>query len=94
MPKSQIGVDLRFGESTMGKRDKGRSRFRAGRSGGCEAELFEFRDGDPAEPNQLRIAAASFDDAVAYLRQHDPGFRVRCAQSLGVILLVSGTPLD
>ena len=78
----------------MGKRDKRRSRFRAGRSGACEAELFEFREGDRADPIQLRIAAASFDEAVAYLRLHDPGFRVRCAQSLGVILLVSGTPLD
>ena len=78
----------------MAKRDQRRRRFRAGRFGGCEAELFEFRDEEKTEPHHLRIAAASFDEAVAYLRLHEPEFRVRLAQSLGVIVLASGSPVD
>ena len=78
----------------MARREKARSQFSGGRFGGCEAELFEFRDDDKAEPNSLRIAATSFDEAVAYLRLHEPQFRVRWAQSLGVILMASGSPVD
>lgn len=78
----------------MGRSDARRTRFKAGRFGGCEAELFEFRNEDREEPNYLRIAAINFEDAVAYLRRHEPEFKVRSVQSLGLILLASGSPVD
>ena len=70
------------------------NRFAVGTHGGCEALLFEFREKHLPEPNIVQIAAASFDEALAYLRWHDPEFEIDSAQNLGIILLVSGSPVD
>jgi hypothetical protein len=74
--------------------ERRRGQFETGSYGCCEAQLFEFRDDALAEPNRLRIAAINLEEAVACLRIHEPDFKIRCAESLGVILLVSGTPVD
>jgi hypothetical protein len=70
------------------------SRFVVGTHGGCEAQLFEFREKHLPEPNTVHIAATSFDEALTYLRWHEPEFEIDSVQNLGIILLVSGSPID
>ena len=70
------------------------ARFVVGTHGGCEARLFEFREKHLPEPPVVQIAAASFDEALTYLRWHEPGFEIDSMQNLGIILLVSGLPVD
>jgi hypothetical protein len=81
----------------MGKskvNEQSSSRFAVGTHGGCEARLFEFREKHLPEPNVVQIAAVSFDEALAYLRWHEPEFEIDSAQNLGIILMVSGSPVD
>lgn len=81
--------------------------FDVGSHGGCEALLFEFRDNltrfmkesdndsaDVPEPHIVRIAALTFDGALEYLRFHEPDFAIDSVQNLGLILMVSGSPVD
>ena len=69
-------------------------RFKVGTHGGCEASLFEFRERSLSEPHVVRIAAADFDDALAYLRWYEPGFLIDKVENQGIILLISGSPAD
>ncbi len=81
----------------MGKEKKKKqapARFVVGAHGGCEARLFEFQENHLPEPHIVQIAAASFDEALAYLRWHEPGFEIDSIENLGIILLVSGLPVD
>jgi hypothetical protein len=34
------------------------------------------------------------DEALAYLRWHEPDFTIESVQNLGLILMVSGSPVD
>jgi hypothetical protein len=81
----------------MGK-DKTRkqpaNRFAVGTRGGCESRLFEFREKHLSEPRIVRIAALGFDEALAGLRWHEPEFEIDSVQNLGIILMVSGSPVD
>jgi hypothetical protein len=80
------------------------NRFEIGSQGGCEALLFEFRDRrpverpeadeQPPEPHIARIAAVTFDEALAYLHSDDPDFVIESVHNVGLIVLVSGSPLD
>ena len=70
------------------------NRFEIGSHGGCEASLFEFREKHSPEPHVVRIAAVSFDEALAGLRWHEPEFDIEGVQNLGIILMVSGSPVD
>ena len=84
------------------------SRFKVGSHGGCEASLFEFRESGPyqetetsgresprlPERNTVRIAATTFDEALTYLRWTEPEFKIDSVQNLGIIILVSGSPMD
>ena len=94
----------------MGKDKKNKqvaNRFVIGRHGGCEALLFEFRERSPciAEAGKpestdvhkretTRIAANTLDEALEYLRWDRPHFVIESVQNLGLIVLVSGSPLD
>lgn len=69
-------------------------RFATGKGGGCEAYLFEFQEQGAPESRTLKIAAAKLDEAVKYLRGHEPDFHVKSVHNLGVIIMVSGTPVD
>jgi hypothetical protein len=83
-------------------------RFEVGSLGGCEASLFEFREcapyqesetalresPRPPQQNTVRIAARTFDEALTYLRWTEPEFKIDSVQSLGIIILVSGSPVD
>jgi hypothetical protein len=85
-------------------RKQAQNRFEIGSRGGCEALLFEFREDRPgvalvsaaqsSEPNIVRIAAVTFDEALAYLHWDDPDFVIESVQNVGLIVMVSGSPLD
>ena len=83
------------------------NQFDIGSHGGCEASLFEFRDEHmrstdegPDKPPPVpelqivRIAARRLDEALEYLRWHKPHFEIVSVQNLGLILMISGSPVD
>lgn len=70
------------------------NRFEIGTHGGCEASLFEFSEKHAPEPHVVRIAAVDLDQALAYLHWHEPKFEIDSVQNLGLILVVSGSPID
>jgi hypothetical protein len=70
------------------------NRFEVGTHGGCEALLFEFHEKHLPEPHILLIAGASIDEALAFLRWHEPEFEINSVRNLGIILMVSGSPVD
>jgi hypothetical protein len=90
-----------------GKKKQLANRFEIGRHGGCEALLYEFREKLPViakptapdscdldELHTVRIAANTFDEALEYLRWHQPHFVIDSVQNLGIIVMASGSPLD
>jgi hypothetical protein len=94
----------------MSKKHKKRhapNRFQTGRHGGCEALLYEFLERSPNttsanapefadqdEPQTTRIAASNLDEALKYLRWHQPRFVIDSIQNLGLIIMVSGSSLN
>ena len=70
------------------------NRFDTGKRGLCEAYLFEFQELGMGEPRKLTIAAARLEDALSHLREDSPDFQIKSAQNLGLIVMVSGSPLD
>jgi hypothetical protein len=46
------------------------------------------------EPRIVRIAARTFDEALEYLRWHEPDFPIEHVRNLGLVLMVSGSPVD
>jgi len=78
-----------------------KAKFRPGASGACEATLYEFRgDANPmpgeetTETPVARVAAADIHEALAYMRRWRPEFEIRAVQHIGLITVVSGSPLD
>jgi hypothetical protein len=72
------------------------ARLRLG-CGGKGSNVAGFvRGGDAAQlmPHTTRIAANTFEEALEYLRWHQPRFAIDSVQNLGLIVLVSGSPLD
>ena len=81
------------------KRSFSKTRFRPGTSGECESQLWEFRGPpgilqDDHVPEMLWVAAESLDAALAYLRKRHHDFMITEARFLGMIPLLSGSPLD
>ena len=89
------------------KKNQIANRFVIGRHGGCEALLYEFRERslriaesngpestDLRKLDSVRIAANTLDEALEYLRWGRPHFVIDSVQNLGLIILVSGSPLD
>jgi hypothetical protein len=81
------------------KRSLTHTRFRPGTSGECEAQLWSFRG--PAEilkddhvSEMHWVAAESLDAALLYLRKRHDGFMITEARFVGMIPLLSGSPLD
>ena len=81
------------------KRSANNARFRPGSTGVCEAQLWTFV-GSPAilsddNPPQVHwVAAESLDAALRYMRQRHDDFTITEARFLGMIPLLSGSPLD
>jgi hypothetical protein len=89
----------------MSKSRRPLNRFEVGNHGGCEAILYEFSEAqeeelDPFDPIRpirrdiMRIAARTLDEALEYLRCHQPTFVIDRVENRGLILLISGSPVD
>ena len=80
------------------------SKFRPGPAGTCEAHLFEFSNecGSPAAALDAektidtthRIEASSMLEAVTYMAEHEPEFRIWSVRTIGVIVLLSESRYD
>ena len=75
------------------------SGFRPGRSGVCESHLWEFSGPShflkPDEEIPIeRVAAASLEQALKFMRREYPNFVIAKVVSLGIIAMLSGSPLD
>jgi len=72
--------------------------FRQGRFGACEAHLYEFRGRDcpssSEEERVERLAADSIFQGLVYLKRREPDFEVTSVQLIGLVTLLSGSPLD
>jgi hypothetical protein len=75
---------------------KRKSSFRPGSTGACEAVLFEVVGSDEAgeATRSERFAAASLYEVISYLHRRDAEFRISSVQQLGLVVLLSGTPLS
>jgi len=76
-----------------------KSAFRPGSRGVCEAQLWKFtepqdRFNPEKEPETELIAALSLDQALNYMRRRHSDFNISKAESLGMIALLAGSPLD
>ncbi len=73
-----------------------KGRFRCGAGGACEASLFTFtsRCEEGEEPPVGRIAAASMEEALEYMRAHCADFQIIRLEFVGMLRMLSGTPVD
>ena len=81
------------------KRSAKNARFRPGKTGACEAQLWNFTSSpgilnDENAPEVHFVAAESLDAALSYMRQSHDDFTITEARFLGMIPLLSGSPLD
>jgi len=81
------------------KRPANNARFRPGTTGACEAQLWTFTGpqrilNDDNAPDVHWVAAESLDAALRYMRQRNDDFTITEARFLGMIPLLSGSPLD
>jgi hypothetical protein len=81
------------------KKTSTNTRFRPGRSGECEAQLWAFMgppemSKDDQVPEIHWVAAESLDAALRYLRKRYGDFTITEARFVSVIPLLSGSPLD
>jgi hypothetical protein len=81
------------------KRSFSNTRFRPGTSGECESQLWMFIgppgiSNDDHVPEIHWVAAESLDAALQYLRKRHDDFMIREARFVGMIPLLSGSPLD
>jgi len=81
------------------KNSTNNARFRPGATGACEAQLWNFtssprilNDDNPAHVRW--VAAESLDVALRYMRQRHVDFTITEARFVGMIPLLSGSPLD
>ena len=75
-----------------------KTRFRPGTTGECEAQLWHFTGPatlpDENDSEAHWVAAESLDAALRYIRQRHDDFVIKEARFLGMIPLLSGSPLD
>ena len=81
------------------KRQAETTRFRPGATGVCEAELWGFTDSsrilnDDSASEVHWVAAESLEAALRYMRRRYDDFIIVEARFLGMIPLLSGSPLD
>ena len=70
--------------------------FRPGRSGACEARLFQFtgQAHGEGEPPVKHVAACDLHEAISYLRKWHPDLDVLRVEFVAMIEIVSGSPLN
>ena len=76
-----------------------KNRFRPGSTGECEAQLWRFASpsgvfNDGNDPEMHWVAAESLEAALRYMRRRYEDFNIRAARFLGMIPVLSGSPLD
>jgi hypothetical protein len=72
-----------------------RTGFQPGSEGVCEAQLWEFSNPENQEHRESHmVAASSIHEALKYIRRREPDFRISKAECLGMIAMLSGSPLD
>ena len=67
-----------------------------GRSGACEARLFQFT-GQAHGEGELpvkQVAACALHEAIAYVRKWHPDFDILRVEFVALIEIVSGSPLN
>ncbi len=84
---------------TPKKRSANNTRFRPGTTGECEAQLWTFTASpgilnDDDGPQVHWVAAESLEAALRYMRLRYDDFNITEARFLGMIPLLSGSPLD
>ena len=83
---------------TPKKRSANNTRFRPGTTGECEAQLWTFTGSrGTLHDDDLQVhwvAAESLEAALRYMRLRDDDFNITEARFLGMIPLLSGSPLD
>ena len=84
---------------TEEKRSAKKIRFRPGSTGVCEAQLWRFTGParvsfDDHNPEVYWVAAESLDEALRYLRQRYDDLQIMEARCVGMVALLSGSPLD
>jgi hypothetical protein len=69
--------------------------FRPGHSGACEARLYQFIGVACGEgqPPVERVAASDLHEAIAYMLKWHSDLDIQRVELLGVIEMVSGSPL-
>jgi hypothetical protein len=69
--------------------------FRAGTGGACEASQYTFtgacRMGEEAV---IRVAASNLEEALAYVRARHADLQIIRIDFVGMIRLISGSPVD
>jgi hypothetical protein len=80
------------------KRSANKTRFRPGTTGTCEAQLWSFTGPtilpDDNDSEVRWVAAESLDAALRYMRLRHDDFVITEARFLGMVPLLSGSPLD
>jgi hypothetical protein len=81
------------------KRSTEDGRFRPGSTGVCEAQLWQFTgrpeiSADDNAPQVNWVAAESLEAALRYMRRRHDDFTIMEARFLGMIPMLSGSPLD
>jgi len=76
-----------------------RPTFRPGSRGVCEAQLWKFTAPESHynvnEPLESHLVAAeSLDEALKYIQSREPDFSISKAECMGLIAMLSGSPLD
>jgi hypothetical protein len=71
------------------------ARFR----GVCEAQLWKFTAPEShynvnEPPESHLVAAQSIDEALKYIQRREPDFSISKAECIGLIAMLSGSPLD
>ena len=84
---------------TRKKKSATNTRFRPGTTGECEAQLWTFIGSpgilpDENAPRVHWVAAESLEAALRHMRRRYDDFIITEARFLGMIPLLSGSPLD
>ena len=70
--------------------------FRPGRSGACEARLYQFTGVAIGEgqPPVKRVAATDLHEAIAYMRKWHSDLDIQRVELVALIEMLSGSPLN
>ena len=70
--------------------------FRPGRSGACEARLYQFTGvaNGEAQPPVERVAPSDLTEAIAYIRKWHSDLDIQRVELVAMIEMLSGSPLS